>query len=147
MNVRTVPSSRPAFALALLAAAAPVVPSPALFAQEGASEYGTRTIYALPADGSAGGGSYPRVVRLQHHPEARGHLLATFERRPHLAIYRSTDDGDTWHPFSEVDGLRWPPNFFELPQQVGEFPAGTLYLAGMQTSTAASGRHPPFHGD
>jgi hypothetical protein len=106
---------------------------PAAAAQQAAHEYGIRTLYAPPADGSAGGASYPRMVRLAHQPGARGHLLATFERRPHLAIYRSMDDGDSWRPLSEVEGLRWQPDLFELPRQVGDLAAGTVLLAGMQT--------------
>lgn len=99
-----------------------------------------KTLYATPGHAPAVGAMYPRVLKIQHHAGAEGNLLATFEhymhREPSFPIYRSTDHGETWHLFSEVEdtqnkwGMRYQPHLFELPQQVGEFPAGTIFCSG-----------------
>lgn len=83
---------------------------------------------------------YPRVLRIQHHAETKGDLLVTFEhymnREASLPIYRSIDKGETWNLSSEVEdthnsyGLPFQPHLFELPQKVGEFPAGTILASG-----------------
>ncbi|NJD11819.1 MAG: exo-alpha-sialidase [Gemmatimonadetes bacterium] len=104
------------------------------WAQVRLNQYTVRTMYA-PAEGEPGG-SYPRVIQLRHVPGSEGQLLATFARRGALPIYRSTDDGETWAPFSEVPGLREQPSLLELPHQAGEFPAGTIYAAGLARSGA-----------
>ncbi|WP_375325219.1 sialidase family protein [Flagellimonas sp. GZD32] len=98
------------------------------------------TIYKTPKHAPTVGAMYPRVVRLKHYKEGKGNILVTFEhymnREPSFPIYRSTDDGETWHLLSEVEdtkngfGNRYQPHLFELPRQVGEFPAGTLFLSG-----------------
>lgn len=43
-----------------------------------------------------------------------------------MEIYRSTDEGETRQPYAEIEGLPWQPALYELPQEVGEFPAGTV---------------------
>jgi len=101
-------------------------------AQVRLNEYTVKTMYA-PAEGEPGG-SYPRVIQLQHVPGSEGHLLATFARRGALPIYRSTDNGETWAAFSEVQGINGQPTLLELPNRAGEFPAGTIYAAGMARS-------------
>ncbi|MCD0447303.1 glycoside hydrolase [Glycomyces sp. A-F 0318] len=90
--------------------------------------------------------AYARVVRLEHSGAANGTLLATFEHATvdgtpsEFVIRRSLDDGETWSTIATVgDPLTgkdhpsdqmWQPFFYELPTAMGEFPAGTLLLAG-----------------
>ncbi|MFI6423882.1 sialidase family protein [Promicromonospora sp. NPDC050880] len=90
--------------------------------------------------------AYPRIIRLEHSGSANGTLIGTFEHATtdgtpsSFIIRRSTDDGATWttlttltdpltgtnHPSDQF----WQPFLFELPTAMGEFPAGTLLLAG-----------------
>lgn len=98
---------------------------------------GTLTAPALLRDGT---GLYPRVLRLEHSGEASGRVLAsvvTFEDGNGLgAIYESTDDGAT---FEQVGTVADPESsggkglccatLYELPQPVGDLPAGTLLWA------------------
>ena len=77
------------------------------------------------------GASYPRVVQLQHFAAGKGHLIATFVRRGGFPIYRSTDQGQTWQFITEVKALTQQPALYEMPQKMGEFPAGTLLLGGL----------------
>lgn len=98
------------------------------------------TVYTPQGNAPTVGAMYPRVVRITHHAGSEGNLLVTFEhymnREPSFPIYRSTDNGDTWHLLSEVEdthnrwGMRYQPHLFELPQQAGEFPAGTIFCSG-----------------
>lgn len=81
---------------------------------------------------------YPRVIRAEHG-EAEGTILAsavTFDDDGgHGAIFESTDDGRSFEQISTVsdpgasDGLCCS-TLYELPQQVGELPAGTLLWSG-----------------
>jgi hypothetical protein len=76
------------------------------------------------------GAQYPRVIQLKVGA-AKGTLLATFaSRAASLAIYRSTDNGETWQAYSEVPQLRGQPCLYELPVKMGEFPAGTVMACG-----------------
>ncbi|WP_227357122.1 sialidase family protein [Haladaptatus salinisoli] len=77
-------------------------------------------------------------------------MLATFEHyeswgrppeyddKPYFPIYRSVNGGQTWSKFSELRdtqsewGLRYQPNLFELPTDVGPWDAGTV-LAGVNS--------------
>jgi hypothetical protein len=81
------------------------------------------------------GASYPRVIQLKTYAAGKGQLLATYDRRGTLPIYRSTDNGETFQFFSEVKGLRGQPSLYELPVKMGEFPAGTILAAALQEST------------
>lgn len=90
--------------------------------------------------------AYPRVVRLEHSGEANGTLLATFERSLRdgapsaFLIRQSTDDGATWETIANVgDPLTdanhpaesmWQPFIYEFPTTLGDYPAGTLIMAG-----------------
>ena len=77
------------------------------------------------------GASYPRVIQLNAYAPGKGQLLATFSQRAQaLPIYRSTDAGESWQLFSEIPMLRGQPALYELPQKIGEFPAGTIMAAG-----------------
>lgn len=86
------------------------------------------------------GASYPRVVQLQHYAPSKGQLLATFARRGALPVYRSADNGETWTFLSEVPDLRGQPALYELSQQVGEFPAGTIMAAGTTVEAPGDAR-------
>lgn len=88
--------------------------------------------------------TYARVIRLTHSGAANGRLLATFEygvpagSAAKVQVRQSLDDGNTWTTLAQVpDGMTGPghpghsiyqPFLFELPQQVGAYPAGTLLL-------------------
>lgn len=86
---------------------------------------------------------YPRVIVLQHSKQGQNNvLLATSEEAtsgledylPGYPIYRSTDQGKTWVEICFVqDSLallqsEWQPTLFELPAQLGNYPAGTIFL-------------------
>ena len=98
------------------------------------------TVYAAQRNAPTVGSMYPRVIRITHHAGSIGNLLATFEhymnREPSFPIYRSMDNGETWHLISEVEdthskwGMKYQPHLFELPQQAGEFPEGTIFCSG-----------------
>ncbi len=75
------------------------------------------------------GASYPRVIQLKIGPQ-KGALLATYARRGDLPIYRSTDNGESWQPFSEIAQLGGEPCLYELPVRMGELPAGTVLACG-----------------
>lgn len=99
-----------------------------------------KTLYSTQGNAPTVGAMYPRVIRIKHHTESKGNILVTFEhymnREPSFPIYRSTDNGETWQLLSEVEdtknrwGMKYQPHLFELPQQVGEFPAGTIFCSG-----------------
>src|SRR5436309_1519845 len=94
----------------------------------GAPAYGTPTptvftskigFFTMERDAGA---QYPRVIQLKFGPN-KGALLATYSHRGNLPIWRSTDNGDSWTPYSEVPQLRGQPCIYELPVKMGEFPA------------------------
>lgn len=91
-----------------------------------------------------GTGLYPRVVRLSHNAEANGRVLAAVNvpEENESLIYESLDNGGKW---LEVGAVRDPEmasglcclTLFEVPQQLGDLPAGTLLWAasiGQQSS-------------
>lgn len=83
-----------------------------------------------------GGSSYPRLVRTSD-----GRVMASMttyvDKAGRAAIYESTDDGKTFRPVGEI---RDPAGenekgmccstLYELPEKVGDMPAGTLLWAG-----------------
>ncbi|MCI2420578.1 glycoside hydrolase [Saccharopolyspora sp. K220] len=88
-----------------------------------------------------GGSSYPRLVRLQHSGEANGRVLASMttyvDRAGFAVIYESRDDGATFQQLGEIRDPEGADEkgmccstLYELPQQVGDMPAGTLLWAG-----------------
>ncbi|GGS14258.1 MULTISPECIES: RICIN domain-containing protein [Streptomyces] len=113
-------------------AASPKPPAPTATAGLSAAATGTPL-----RDGT---GLYPRAVRLAHNGAANGRVLAsvvTFDGNNGIgAIHESTDNGAT---FREVGRVSDPESaagqglccgtLFELPQQVGALPAGTLLWA------------------
>lgn len=107
-----------------------------------------RILYSPPGDASNSGANWPRAIELRHAQGMEGQLLATFSRRgPTFPIYRSVDGGVSWHFWSEIRqtkwqtggwGLNYQPTLFELPQAIGEFPAGTILAAGLAFPTYAT---------
>lgn len=102
--------------------------------------YGPSVLYSSPSNAQDYGALYPRTVELQHNGSANGTLLATFEKVetfPNFPIYRSTDNGATWTQISQVNdtvngwGNRNGAFLFELPQQIGSMPAGTILCIGL----------------
>ncbi|WP_406600196.1 sialidase family protein [Haloarcula terrestris] len=117
-------------------------------------KYSGDVLYTPPEGTPAPGSLYPRVTRLEHagpgnscgnSQSGRGPLLATFEfypsmsggSTPYFPVYRSTDGGRSWSKYSEIHdtsgkgwGLRYQPTLFELPEEVGPWPAGTVLAAG-----------------
>ncbi|MBM7786876.1 RICIN domain-containing protein [Tenggerimyces flavus] len=105
-------------------------------------------VTAAPAPAATGSllrndtGLYPRAIRLEHNGAANGRVLAsvvTFGGNPVDglgAIYESTDAGAT---FAQVGTVADPEagdgrglccsTLYELPQQIGAMPAGTLLWA------------------
>lgn len=101
----------------------------------------TDTLYIPSDDDPPPGAMYPRVICLEHQSASdNGTLLATFEHyikgMRSFPIYRSCDNGKTWTLWSKVEdtylkvGNKYQPQLYELPHQVGDFPAGTILLAG-----------------
>ncbi len=90
------------------------------------------------------GVQYGRIIELQHNGSANGTLLATCEKTAvdngmkylSFPIFKSIDKGSTWTRISDVttsemEGMRWEPQLFELPISIGINPAGTILCAGL----------------
>ncbi|WP_301002458.1 RICIN domain-containing protein [Capsulimonas corticalis] len=89
-----------------------------------------------------GGGDnvgYGRSIQLQHSGAWNGTILSTFEHWHYGAgaqpciIRQSTDEGRSWTTLANVfdpqgSDTIWQPALFEMPQQMGNYPAGTLVL-------------------
>lgn len=80
------------------------------------------------------------VATHQSDPAYNGRLYATSENyvtdEPSFKIFESADNGSTWNKISEVKdtqgrgGMRYQPFLYELPEKIGDMPAGTLICAG-----------------
>lgn len=93
------------------------------------------TIYTPPS-------SYkiPRVLYARTLLTSDKTLLATWEdygpEPPYFPIYESKDNGHTWSEIGRVKdqkfgwGLRYQPFLYELPEEFGGFPEGTILCAG-----------------
>ena len=89
----------------------------------------------------------PQPIRLAYAGSANGTLLATFEHTAgngaitNYLIRKSTDDCATWSTLSTVPGDvgSLAPFLFEYPQQVGNYPAGTLMLLGNTVNASNTG--------
>ncbi|MGP2440590.1 RICIN domain-containing protein [Streptomyces sp. JW3] len=129
-------------ALLSLALAAPADAAPAAAASAASSSAATDAVSAA-ATGTPlrdGTGLYPRAVRLAHNGAANGRVLAsvvTFDGDNGIgAIHESTDNGATFREVGRVADAESASGqglccttLFELPQQVGSLPAGTLLWA------------------
>jgi hypothetical protein len=99
---------------------------------------------------------YPRVIRLEHSGGADGRLIASVSASSTggptdmARVFESTDNGASFHLLSEVhdpqaSGGRGAccATLFELPQQLGAQPAGTLLFATtVGLKNTAPGRRP-----
>ncbi len=86
--------------------------------------------------------TYSRVVCLKHSGNANGTLLATCDQHVWVnneqvwPIYQSTDGGNSWRHITDITdetfgtNRKAQPMLYELPNAVGDMPAGTLILAG-----------------
>ncbi|CAI6337866.1 unnamed protein product [Periconia digitata] len=120
-----------------LAAALPQAAPPATFTQN--------VIYTPPSDYTDPRVLYARTAQLED-----GTLLATWENYSpeppmvYFPIYKSTDSGYTWSELSRVEdevngwGLRYQPFLYVLPEALGDYPAGTVLLAGSAIPTDLS---------
>jgi hypothetical protein len=133
----------PVRALSILAAVlAALLGLPTLPAQANV----TGSVLYAPAS-SAEGMAYVRMIRLEHSSSENGTLLATFEHwntdgtQSDYVIEKSTDDGASWSTISTVAGdtYSYQPFLFEYPQQLGNYPAGTLLLVGATLPADRSG--------
>jgi hypothetical protein len=104
--------------------------------------FGPITIWSSTSSQSA---SYARALMLQYSGANNGKMYATHEvwttnQTPHPAgptfpIYESTNGGQSWSKIADVadidpsEGLREQGFLFELPQQIGNMPAGTMLFA------------------
>jgi len=94
--------------------------------------------------------NYARIIELQHSGENNGVLVATHEsytsglrvEKPGYDIHISRDGGVTWQYVNTVREKaasiqsEWQPHLYELPQPLGDMPAGTLLLAGCSIDSA-----------
>lgn len=113
-----------------------------------AQAYGPTVLYASPSNATDYGALYPKTVELRHSGSANGTLLATFEKvqttMPYFPIYRSTDSGATWSQVSSVTdtvngwGNRNGGFLYELPQQIGSLPTGTILCVGLSAPSDKS---------
>ncbi len=87
-------------------------------------------------DGST---SYARAALLEvGNTKPDPPILATYAGSDHFDIYRSTDGGRTWKEISKAyftngnytGGIILQPFLYELPEDFGEFSAGTVFLSG-----------------
>ncbi|KAI9654802.1 MAG: hypothetical protein M1821_005796 [Bathelium mastoideum] len=100
------------------------------------------TIFSPPSNYTIPRTLYARTVLLNQDCETDDVLLATWENyspQPPLVyypIYQSTDLGKSWREISRVTdqvngwGMRYQPFLYEMPQAVGDYPAGTILCAG-----------------
>ena len=105
-----------------------------------AATHAPSTLYAPRVETPKPGSLYPRALQLRHAGKLNGLMLATFEEyvkgTPSFPIYRSTDGGVSWSPYSRVAdtqngwGMRFQPFLYELPQALGSMPAGTVLCLG-----------------
>ncbi|KAK8097231.1 hypothetical protein PG999_013175 [Apiospora kogelbergensis] len=129
---------------------ATAAPSPAAtLAERATTTLSDVVIFSPPSNA---GWVDPRVLYARAVALSSGALLATWENyspeppQVHFPIYKSTDKGKTWGsgPIGKVEdtengwGMRYQPTLFELPQAVGDFPAGTILAAGNSIPTDLS---------
>lgn len=101
-----------------------------------ADAYGPSTMYTPPSDAPKPGALYPRAMQTTN-----GKMYATFEQYTSgiasFPIFESLDSGKTWKKVGDVKdtkmswGLRWEPQLYQLPEAIGDMPAGTLLASGL----------------
>ncbi|BCS30776.1 BNR/Asp-box repeat domain protein [Aspergillus puulaauensis] len=104
------------------------------------STFDNVTIFTLPPSWEDRQTSYARTIMLHHEQDHRKHrvMLSTWTfgapGGPYLPIYKSIDEGESWSEYSRLyfthrnytGGGLWQPSLYKLPQQVGDFPPGTI---------------------
>ena len=123
--------------------AALVTASPPLVLRDTTPSYDTFdnvTVYTAPSYWKNRGTLYGRVVLLNQNCENDNVLLSTWTvsapNKTYLPIYKSSDLGRTWDELSKVyfktSGYTAiaQPFLYELGQSFGDYPAGTVLLAG-----------------
>lgn len=98
--------------------------------------YGPSILYTSPQGAPAPGALYARAMQASN-----GKMYATFEQYTTgvsvFPIYQSVDNGANWRKVGDVKdthknvGMRWEPHLYELPEAIGNMPAGTLLCAGL----------------
>lgn len=101
-----------------------------------AEAYGPSTMYTPPSDAPKPGALYPRAIQATN-----GKMYATFEQYTSgiasFPIFESLDNGQTWKKVGDVKdtkmswGMRWEPQLYQLPEAIGDMPAGTLLASGL----------------
>ena len=109
------------------------------------------TVKEAPQNTWGTGVGYPSIIELQHSGENNGKIIAAFSvadsglrgQPTSLRVMQSTDGGKSWselgEAFETIDKsieACWNPHLFELPEQVGDMPKGTLLLAGCSIDSA-----------
>jgi hypothetical protein len=99
------------------------------------------TIFTPPASWPIRSTSYARILHLGKDHENGNVLLTTWSQSPpgevYFPIYKSVDGGRSWAEYSrvyfsetKVGGILLQPFLYELPIQVGRYPAGTILATG-----------------
>lgn len=99
------------------------------------------TIFTPPASWPSRSTSYARILLLGKDRENENVLLTTWSQSPpgevYFPIYKSVDGGHNWAEYSRVyfsetkaGGILLQPFLYELPIQVGRYPAGTILATG-----------------
>lgn len=109
------------------------------------------TVMEAPQNTWGTGVGYPSIIELQHSEKNNGKLIAAFSvadsglrgKATSLRVMESTDGGKSWkalgEAFETIDKTIeacWNPHLYELPEQVGDMPKGTLLLAGCSIDAA-----------
>ncbi|MBO4356121.1 MAG: exo-alpha-sialidase [Clostridia bacterium] len=103
-------------------------------------------VFRAPKNTWGTGCGYPTVIQLEHNGDNNGILLMSFSVADSgkgvgptkFRIYESDDLGEKWKEIASVKEKLdtsieacWQPCLFELPEALGDFPAGTILLAGV----------------
>ena len=103
-------------------------------------------VFNAPKNTWGHGCGYPTVIQLEHNGEENGKLLITFSVADSgkgsgptkFRICESRDTGKTWDEIAIVKEkidtsieACWQPCFLELPEPLGDFPEGTIFLSGV----------------
>ena len=98
------------------------------------------TMYTPTTGDPIPGCLYARAMQLNNSGTYNGRMYATFEQYvtgiPSFPIFESKDNGASWAKISSVTdqkngwGMRYQPFLYELPQAIGDMPAGTILCVG-----------------
>ncbi len=120
-------------------------PTPDVQENAQASPFGPFTMHIPATDDWTPGAFYARAMQLNYSGADNGKMYATFERYMRgirsFPIYESTNGGRDWSKVANLTdnvngwGMVFQPQLYELPQQIGTMPAGTLLCAGVSVPT------------